>query len=211
MARIVRSCIQSLLKMVNSVIGMVGIAMIMYALWLLRVWQRQMVDFPIGDDDPVPWFIYAFLGLRVALCVITCSGHIGAELLTAYMFFVFLFIILEAGVAADVFLNREWEEDFPEDPSGSFTQFKDFIRSNFQFCKWIGLSIVFVQGLSFILAVILKTLGPQRYYDSDDDCDPGTDRVPLLRDVVHPPTYVVGDPVYGPRNDAWPIRMNKIC
>ncbi|KAH9744140.1 tetraspanin-19 [Citrus sinensis] len=188
---------------------MVGIAMIMYALWLLRVWQRQMVDFPIGDDDPVPWFIYAFLGLRVALCVITCSGHIGAELLTAYMFFVFLFIILEAGVAADVFLNREWEEDFPEDPSGSFTQFKDFIRSNFQFCKWIGLSIVFVQGLSFILAVILKTLGPQRYYDSDDDCDPGTDRVPLLRDVVHPPTYVVGDPVYGPRNDAWPIRVDE--
>lgn len=36
-------------------------------------------------------------------------------------------------------------QDFPEDPSGSFTQFKDFIRSNFQFCKWIGLSIVFVQ------------------------------------------------------------------
>ncbi|KAH9792583.1 tetraspanin-19 [Citrus sinensis] len=216
MVRIVRSCIQSLLKMVNSVIGMVGIAMIMYALWLIRVWQRQMDDFPLGDDDPVPWFIYTFLGLGVALCVITCSGHIGAETangccLYLYMFFVFLFIILEAGVAADVFLNREWEEDFPEDPSGSFTQFKDFIRSNFQFCKWIGLSIVFVQGLSFILAVILKTLGPQRYYDSDDDCDPGTDRVPLLRDVVHPPTYVVGDPVYGPRNDAWPIRMNKIC
>ncbi|KAH9792584.1 tetraspanin-19 [Citrus sinensis] len=193
---------------------MVGIAMIMYALWLIRVWQRQMDDFPLGDDDPVPWFIYTFLGLGVALCVITCSGHIGAETangccLYLYMFFVFLFIILEAGVAADVFLNREWEEDFPEDPSGSFTQFKDFIRSNFQFCKWIGLSIVFVQGLSFILAVILKTLGPQRYYDSDDDCDPGTDRVPLLRDVVHPPTYVVGDPVYGPRNDAWPIRVDE--
>lgn len=213
MVRIVRSCIQSLLKMVNSVIGMVGIAMIMYALWLIRVWQRQMDDFPLGDDDPVPWFIYTFLGLGVALCVITCSGHIGAVTangccLYLYMFFVFLFIILEAGVAADVFLNREWEEDFPEDPSGSFTQFKDFIRSNFQFCKWIGLSIVFVQGLSFILAVILKTLGPQRYYDSDDDCDPGIDRVPLLRDVVHPPTYVVGDPVYGPRNDAWPIRVD---
>lgn len=41
--------------MVNSVIGMVGIAMIMYALWLIRVWQRQMDDFPLGDDDPVPW------------------------------------------------------------------------------------------------------------------------------------------------------------
>lgn len=74
---------------------------------------------------------------------------------------------------------------------------------------WLIIYVLHLQGLSFILAVILKTLGPQRYYDSDDDCDLGTDRVPLLRDVVHPPTYVVGDPVYGPRNDAWPIRVDE--
>ena len=36
-------------------------------------------------------------------------------------------------------------QDFPEDPSGSFDQFKDFVRSNFNICKWIGLSIVTVQ------------------------------------------------------------------
>ncbi|CAK9177600.1 unnamed protein product [Ilex paraguariensis] len=77
-----RSCIQSLLKLVNSVIGMVGVAMLLYALWMLRVWGNHTGHFPhpfIGPDTPVPWFIYTFLGLGVTLCVITCSGHIAAE------------------------------------------------------------------------------------------------------------------------------------
>ncbi|KAK0588962.1 hypothetical protein LWI29_007759 [Acer saccharum] len=199
------------LTMVNSVIGMVGIAMILYALWLIRVWEIHMGHFPPAGDHPVPWFIYTFLGLGVILCVITCSGHIAAETangccLYLYMFFVILLLMLEAGVTADVFFNPDWEEDFPEDPSGSFTQFKEFIRSNFETCKWIGLSIVSVQGVSFLLALMLKALGPHQYYDSDDEYAP--DRVPLLKNAVLPPTYVVGDPVCGSRTDAWTIRVN---
>lgn len=55
----VRSCIQSILKMFNSIMGMVGIAMILYALWLIKVWERQMGDFPFGGDSsdyPAPWY-----------------------------------------------------------------------------------------------------------------------------------------------------------
>ncbi|XP_044503198.1 tetraspanin-19-like isoform X2 [Mangifera indica] len=207
MARVVRSCIQSLLKMVNSVMGMVGIAMILYALWLIRVWQKHMDELPFGDeyDGPAPWFIYTLLGIGVTLCVVTCLGHIAAETVNGcclylYMFFVILFLMLEAVVTADVFLNPDWEEDFPEDLSRSFTQFVDFIRLNFQFCVWIGLSFVSVQGLSFLLAMVLKVLGPDRYYDRDDEYAP--DRVPLLRNSFHPPTYVVGDPVYGSKSDV---------
>ena len=61
------------------------------------------------------------------------------------------------------------------------------------------------QGLSLLLAMILKALGPHQYYDSDDDY--ASDRVPLLRNAVHPPPYVVGDPVYGSNHDAWKIRI----
>lgn len=57
------------------------------------------------------------------------------------------------------------------------------------------------QGLSLLLAMILKALGPHQYYDSDDDYAP--DRVPLLRNAV-----VVGDPVYGSNRDAWNIKIN---
>ncbi|KAK9131753.1 hypothetical protein Scep_011281 [Stephania cephalantha] len=41
-------------------------------------------------------------------------------------------------------------KDFPDDPSGEFDEFKNFVKSNFEFCKWIGLLIVATQvWLSF--------------------------------------------------------------
>ncbi|RDY03715.1 Tetraspanin-19, partial [Mucuna pruriens] len=210
MVRVLRSCIQSILKMVNSVIGMAGLAMILYAAWMVRVWQRQMGELPFGHDSnyPAP-FIYTFLGLGVAFSVITCLGHVAAETangccLYLYMVFVVLLLMLEAAVTFDVFLNQDWEKDFPQDPSGTFDQFKNFIRSNYEMCKWVGLSLVSVQGLSVLLAMILKALGPHQCYDSDDEYAP--DRVPLLKNA--PPQYDMRmdlKMMHGiePKNDAW--------
>ncbi|XP_027346652.1 tetraspanin-19 isoform X2 [Abrus precatorius] len=207
MVRVLRSCLQSILKLVNSVIGMSGLAMILYSAWMIRVWQRQMGELPFGHDSdyPPPWFIYTFLGLGVTFCVITCSGHVAAE--TANGCCLYLVSFSSAAVSVDVFLNQDWEEDFPKDPSGNFDQFKNFIRSNYEMCKWIGLSLVSVQGLSLLLAMILKALGPHQYYDSDDEY--ALDRVPLLKNA--PPQYVVVDPGYGhgPKNDAWIRNSDK--
>ncbi|XP_070660623.1 tetraspanin-19-like [Malus domestica] len=202
-----------MLKLVNCMIGMVGLSMIMYSLWLIRAWQRIMHHSTSITESCilVSWFIYTFLGLGITLLVTTCSGHIAAATangccLYLYMVFVFLLFMLEAGVTADIFLNRDWEEDFPVDPTGRFDQFKEFVRSNLDICKWIGLSIACVQGLSLLLAMILKALGPHPYYDGDDEYVP--ERVPLLKSAVLPPPYVVGDPVYGSKSDSWNIRIN---
>lgn len=67
-----------------------------------------------------------------------------------------------------------------------------------------------MQGLTILFAMILKALGPHQercYYESDDDYIP--DRVPLLKSYVPSSSYVVGDPMYGPKNDAWNIRINS--
>ncbi|KAD4981776.1 hypothetical protein R6Q59_001504 [Mikania micrantha] len=200
MTRMLRSFIQSLLKLVNSFIAMFGIAMILYSIWMIRAWHREIDD----SDRPVPWFIYTMFGLGATLCVIMCSGHIAAETangccLYCYLVFVMFLLMLEGAVTMDVYLNPHWEEDFPKDPSGNFNEFKDFIIENFDICKWVGLSIVSVQGLCTILALILKGLGPhqERQYDSDDDYT--LEEVPLLRNYANQPTYVVGAPVYGTR------------
>ena len=55
-----------------------------------------------------------------------------------------------------------------------------------------------LQGLSLLLAMLLKALGPHQYYDSDDDYAP--ERVALLMNAAQPPPYVVGDPVYASKN-----------
>ncbi|KAG5020917.1 hypothetical protein JHK87_016772 [Glycine soja] len=170
MVRVLRSCIQSILKLVNSVIGMAGLAMILYSAWMIRVWQRKMGELPFGHDSdyPPPWFIYMFLGLGVAFCVITCLGHVAAETangccLYLYMVFVVLLIMLEAAVTVDVFVNQDWEKDFPKDPSGSFDQFKNFIRSNYEMCKWVGLSLVSVQVRPFCFELNLDAWSHGRW------------------------------------------------
>ncbi|KAL9841411.1 Tetraspanin-19 [Arabidopsis thaliana] len=174
-----------------------------------------MGNLPFPDSDhPVPWFIYSFLGLGAILCVVTCAGHIAAETVNGcclylYMGFIVLLTMVEGGVVADIFLNRDWKKDFPEDPSGAFHQFSKFIESNFKICKWIGLSIVCVQGLSVLIAMLLKALGPHphRHYDSDDEYNVST--VALLQDARQPPPYVVGEPMYGAKPGAWTVRLMK--
>ncbi|KAL4573102.1 hypothetical protein LXL04_019896 [Taraxacum kok-saghyz] len=190
MTRMVRNCIQSMLKLVNSFTGMFGIAMIIYGLWMIRAWQRQMDD----SDYSTPWFIYTILGLGATICVITCSGHIAAETangscLYCYLVFVFMLLMVEGAVITDVFLNRNWEKDFPEDRSGNFHEFRDFIKENFDVCKWVGFSIIAVQGLSLILALILKAVGPYREIEYDSDDYVTIEDHPLLTNYVNQPRY----------------------
>ena len=88
MVRMIRACIQSLLKFVNSGNGLVGIAMILYGIWLMRAWQRHLGHFPFErPDDPIPWYCllallqtlqsgisFYFLGLFLFL-VMLCRGQ----------------------------------------------------------------------------------------------------------------------------------------
>lgn len=70
-----------------------------------------------------------------------------------------------------------------------------------------------MQGLSMLLAMILKALGPhsERYYESDDEYNL-PDRVPLLKNYVPPQSYAVTEPAYGVKNDSWNLRTNsKVC
>ncbi|XP_039128403.1 tetraspanin-19 [Dioscorea cayenensis subsp. rotundata] len=214
MASWVRSCLQSTLKLVNSVIGMAGMAMILYALWMIRVWCKEMNgQWGRALGSTPPWFIYTFFGLGISLCLITCSGHIAAETanghcLSCYMVFVFLLIILEGAIATDIFLNRNWEQDFPEDRTGRFNEFKHFVRSNFEICKWVGLIVVASQAVSIFLAMILRALGPDRgsFYDSDDDYTPA--RLPLLRNhVQHNPSTVSPHPPLN--SDSWNVGIHE--
>ncbi|KAL2937712.1 Tetraspanin-19 [Bienertia sinuspersici] len=174
MGSLIRSFFQSLMKFFNAIVGMTGIAMVIYSLWMIRVWNKQTGQFPFEDSDySFPWFIYTFLGLGITFCVITCLGHIAAETLNGcclylhnyllpcrlcriswiivclnmpkYLMLMFILLVLEGVITTDVFLNRNWEQDFPKDATQNLHDLKVFIGENFDFCEWIGLTILAAQ------------------------------------------------------------------
>lgn len=213
MARIVKSSLQLLLKLVNSTLGIVGISMILYGIWMVKVWQRDLDDSSSSslhyNHFSLPWSIHAFLGIGIAMCAIACLGHIAADTanaccLSCYMVMIFVLLLVETAFMADIFLNSDWEKDLPEDPSGRFNDFKDFVKSNFHICKWIALFIVFAQGCSIGLAVVLRSheKDERRKYESEEDYAQA--RLPFLGYPVQPLPYTAADlPFDSNKNEAW--------
>ncbi|XP_017256637.2 tetraspanin-19 [Daucus carota subsp. sativus] len=117
--------------------------------------------------------------------------------------------MLEVAVSVDIFLDSNWEEDFPEDPTGNFADLKDFIRKNFQMCKWIGFSLITIQVLCMLLAMMLKALGPDHEagYESEDDYIP--EGVPILTKYASRPPVVVVDHFHGSRNVSYSVKFNR--
>ncbi|XP_020696843.2 tetraspanin-19-like [Dendrobium catenatum] len=140
-------------------------------------------------------------------CDCKVKEYIELKEISQYTAFVFLLLVLEAAITADIFLNRNWEEDFPPDPTGRLHELKDFVRSNFELCKLISMLVVVAQALSIFLAMVLRALGPDHvyYYDSDDDSVPA--RLPLLRNETQNTSYVANTGLFL-KNHPWFVRIH---
>nr|XP_025666217.1 protein SHOOT GRAVITROPISM 6 isoform X2 [Arachis hypogaea] len=77
-----------------------------------------------------------FIEYLVRHCALTENNHGDLDILNKRV---------EGVVTADILLNSDWEKDLPEDPTGKFNDFKDFVESNFDVCKWIILVTISAQ------------------------------------------------------------------
>ncbi|KAJ8549581.1 hypothetical protein K7X08_033288 [Anisodus acutangulus] len=202
MIRLVKSCLQLSLKIANITIGFMGIAMLIYGIWMIRVWQSDAVNSPTSSDyAQFPWFIHAFLGVGTALCAITCLGHIAAHsanscCLSFYIFLIFVLLLSEIGMGADVIGRR-------------FDDFKDFVNSNDDVCQLIALLCVLIQGGCILVATILRTLGNVKEYSDENEGEYAEPSAPLLPPPELPPSplypYVIGEPVNSEPNYVYNI------
>ncbi|GFZ06225.1 hypothetical protein Acr_18g0003950 [Actinidia rufa] len=151
-------------------------------MWMARVWQRHMEG---SSDDffcfSVLWFILAFLGIGITLVAITSFGHIAAHTTNAHCL----------------------SYDFPEDPTGRFDDFKDFVKSNFNTCQWIGLFMVLAQGCSIVLATVLRTLEKDQAIYCESDEDNTAPSLPFLYHPVEPLPYIAADLPGAPTSLYW--------
>ncbi|KAJ4728377.1 putative Tetraspanin family protein [Melia azedarach] len=138
---------------------------------------------------PAPWFIYAFMGVGILLCCVTFIGCIAAEAISGcclcfYSILKTVLILLEAALVAFIAIDRQWEKDLPFDPTGELDSLRSFIEDNVDICKWVGITVVVIQALSLLLAIILRAMvSTQRTnFDEEDNYENARGRTwePLL-------------------------------
>ncbi|KAC9942914.1 hypothetical protein E3N88_45045 [Mikania micrantha] len=57
----------------------------------------------------------------------------------------FVFILMEVALIMFIALDSNWERDLPLDPTGEIDRFQEFVQSDIEFCKWIGIAVIIVQ------------------------------------------------------------------
>ncbi|KAJ3692576.1 hypothetical protein LUZ60_011671 [Juncus effusus] len=178
-----------LLKLLNLVLGIVGLGMIGYGIYLLVEWIKFSSEFDdsnsissllllslsndISDELANAWFIYAFIGLGILLFLMSCFGCIGASTkngccLSFYSFLIVLLILAELALVAFIFLDHNWKDVIPIDKTGDFEMIYNFIRKNWKIAKWVSLGAVIFEALAFMLALAVQSMN-QPSDDSDDE------------------------------------------
>ncbi|KAJ4824360.1 Tobamovirus multiplication protein 2A [Turnera subulata] len=201
-----RGFLECLLKLLNFLLTVVGLAMVGYGIYLFVEYKRIADDeslAPVSGDlvqlgrpmlmavslsesifDKLPkaWFIYLFIGVGVVLFVISCFGCIGAQL--------------------------------PGDKTGDFKMIYGFLKEHWTIARWVALGVVVLEALVFLLALLVRAANRPLDYDSDDELIAPRQQIrqPLIN---RPPAPATGVPVAGSldsrpsRNDAWSTRMRE--
>lgn len=191
--------LECLLKLMNFLLVLVGLAMVGYGLYLFVEYKHatsagndpnlhssgELIQLgrpmlmavsldSIFDKLPKAWFIYLFIGVGVVLVVISCCGCIGATLrngccLTCFSIFVILLILIELGCAAFIFFDKSWKEAIPTDKTGSFDMVYNFMDKHWKIIRWVALGAVILEALVFLLALVVRAVNRPANHDFDSD------------------------------------------
>ncbi|CAI9772448.1 unnamed protein product [Fraxinus pennsylvanica] len=187
-----------LLKLMNFLLALVGLAMVGYGLYLFVGYKQassgndpnmhssgELIKLhrpmlmavsldSVFDKLPKAWFIYLFIGIGVVLVIISCCGCISATLrngccLTCYSIFVILLILIELGCAAFIFFDKSWKEAIPTDKTGNFGMLYNFMEKHWKIIRWVALGAVILEALVFVLALVVRAVNRPANYDYDSD------------------------------------------
>lgn len=222
-----RGCLECLLKLLNFLLTLTGLAMVGYGIYLFVMYKKASggdSDLAPSSDDmiflgrpllmavslstnifdnlPKPWFIYLFIGIGAVLFVVSCFGCIGTATrsgccLTCYSLLLILLILAELGCAAFIFFDKSWKDEIPQDKTGDFNMIYDFLDDNWKIVKWVALGAVIFQALVFLLALMVRAANRPADYDSDDEYIGGP-RQQIRQPLINrPPVPATGVPVAG--------------
>ncbi|XP_037496479.1 uncharacterized protein LOC105638262 isoform X3 [Jatropha curcas] len=112
MVRCVRCCLNKSMKIVNLIMLFFGIVLLIYSLWMTKEWHIYLTHLLPNSSPPRPWFIYASLGVGIAVCLSTlCSYmtviYIGSYTLCSYIFILCCPLFLEVAAVVIIFFKMD--------------------------------------------------------------------------------------------------------
>ncbi|KAM5573296.1 tobamovirus multiplication protein 2A [Rosa sericea] len=232
-----RGCLECLLKLLNFILTLVGLAIVGYGIYLLvefmKVADSANMHSPVGETDaliqlgrpmltavslssnffdnlPKAWFIYLFIGVGVIIFVISCFGCISIVTRNGCClscYSVLLILLILVELAAAAFIFFDKSWQ-TEIPTDTTGDF-DMIY-DFLEAHWNIVKWVVLGAVIFEALMFLLALGVRavnRPVEYDSDEEPLINRPP--------PVPATGVPVAGAsnqrpiRNDAWSTRMRE--
>ncbi|XP_042398839.1 tobamovirus multiplication protein 2A-like isoform X1 [Zingiber officinale] len=105
-------------------------------------------------------------GTRPFHCItyLVCGGICGR-----YLKLSSIYSKAELAAAAFIFFDHSWKDLIPDDKTGNFDIIYDFLDDNWKIAKWVALGTVILEGLAFLLALIVRAANSPVEYDSDDE------------------------------------------
>ncbi|KZV51729.1 hypothetical protein F511_11417 [Dorcoceras hygrometricum] len=193
---------ECLLKVLNFLFVLGGLAMIGYGVYLFVVYKTGAST---GSEPPAapPSMELVQLG-RPLLLTVSLADNIFDKLPKACF-----------GVAAFILFDRNWQEDIPADRTGNFDMMHQFLEQHWKVIRWVALGIVIFEAVVFSLALVVRAANRPSDNDSDDEYIAGPRqqiRQQLINKQSGPAT---GGPATGSldqrpsRNDAWSTRMRE--
>ncbi|XP_027180479.1 tetraspanin-19-like isoform X1 [Coffea eugenioides] len=163
------------IRVVNFVINAIGVAMIVYSLWLLKKWKDGVDELDLASPVPTPWFIYTCLGVGIVVCLSTLLGHsiancISNSLLAVYIVSICSLLLVQAVIIVTVFYKTNWEMQISIYIDENHEEFKNFVLFHVEMCCLISISVLVAQLIVALLAGILWAVGcePNLHCSSSD-------------------------------------------
>ncbi|XP_057478548.1 tobamovirus multiplication protein 2A-like isoform X2 [Actinidia eriantha] len=213
-----RGCWECLLKLLNFLLTLSGLAIVGYGIYLFVEYEKSSssnLTAAPADDAMIQ------LGRPMLVAVSLSSSFLdnlpkacsNTKWMLPDLLLVILLILVELACAAFIFFDKSWQDDIPTDKTGDFDMIYDFLEENWEIVKWVALGVIILEALLFLLAVIVRAANRPVECDSDDEYIGGPRQQARQPLINRPPVPAMGVPVTldqrPSRNDAWSTRMRE--
>ncbi|KAF5748249.1 tetraspanin-19-like isoform X1 [Tripterygium wilfordii] len=164
MTKCSRCWLHDSIRIVNLIINLLGVAMIIYCLWLQKKWMEGVAELPQSTSIPKLWFINASLGVGITVCLSAICGHMVANCISNYALCAYIFaicssLLLEVAVIVAIFFKIDWRKEIPKYIDEHHYEFRSFVIFHLEMCRFTVIFMLLPQIYVTVLASILCAIG----------------------------------------------------